>query len=106
MKEIIQKPFVSLHTSELTNYLNIEDSREYTRKYGTWAEIGNMNVIIFTVSLIFGNGRFNNLHKTSRVESCILIMHLPLACCVSHGLFGPHACNMRKKVVTSLTATL
>lgn len=66
MKEIIQKTFVSLHTSELTNDLNAEDLREYTRKYGTCAEIGNMNVIVFTVSLIFRNERFNNVHKTSR----------------------------------------
>lgn len=105
MKEIIQKPFVSLHTSELTNDLNAEDPREHTRKHGTSAEIGNMNVITFTVSLIFRNERFNNLHKTSKVETCILITHLPLPCCVSHGLFGPQACNMRKKAVMSLTGT-
>lgn len=71
-------------------------------------EIGKMNGIIFTVSLFhcFRNEMFNNLCKRSRVETRILITHLPLACCMSHSLFGPQACNMRKKVVTSLTGIL
>lgn len=81
-EEIIQKPYLSSHTCESTNDLKIESQRPHQEKKGTYAEIGNANGTIFTVSHVFKSERFNNV----QLKFAFYSAHMPSACCMSHSL--------------------